>query len=102
MLSANYTSQCTNKTIAKRYLNLSTQYRKVLQDVSRGSFDEQRFIADEKKFVAARRAEVTSELTVLEDNIREVLGFQTATVMERENTSSEKEWNYLNPLYLIA
>ncbi|TGO23323.1 hypothetical protein BPAE_0136g00150 [Botrytis paeoniae] len=75
MLSANYTSHCINKTIAKKYLNISTQYRKVLQDISRGSFDEERFIADEEKFATTRRAEVTSELKVLEDKIREVLGF---------------------------
>ncbi|KAF5873963.1 uncharacterized protein Bfra_005430 [Botrytis fragariae] len=85
MLSANYTSQCINKTIAKRYLNISTQYRKVSQDVSRGSFNEERFIADEERFAATRRAEVLPELKVLEDNMREVSGFQTATAMEREN-----------------
>ncbi|KAF7900188.1 hypothetical protein EAE99_012291 [Botrytis elliptica] len=80
---------------------LPKKYRKILQNVRRGSFDEQRFIADEEEFVATRCAEVTSELAVLEDKIREVLDFQSAMAVERENTSSEKEWNYLNPLYLM-
>ncbi|TGO57216.1 hypothetical protein BOTNAR_0206g00030 [Botryotinia narcissicola] len=73
MLSANYTSQYINKTIAKR-----------------GSFDEQRLIADEEKFVSARRAGETSELTILENEIREVLDFQTATANERDKFPQRK------------
>ncbi|KAF7853560.1 uncharacterized protein EAF02_011865 [Botrytis sinoallii] len=83
--------------VAKKSLKVS----KSIAGCQKGCFDEQRFIADEEEFVATRRAEVTSELAVLEDKIREVLDFQSATTVERENTSSEKEWNYLNPLYLM-
>ncbi|KAF7897574.1 hypothetical protein EAF00_005802 [Botryotinia globosa] len=43
-----------------------------------------------EKFVFTSRAEVTSELTVLEDEIREVLDFQTATANERENFLRER------------
>ncbi|KAF7917269.1 uncharacterized protein EAE97_012062 [Botrytis byssoidea] len=50
----------------------------------------ERLIADEEKFIFTRSAEVTSELTVLEDEIREVPDFQPATVDERENFPQRK------------
>ncbi|KAM0174565.1 hypothetical protein ACHAPC_009974 [Botrytis cinerea] len=63
--------------LAKKFSNdqLDLAVSEVLQDAIRGSFDEQKFIADEEGLASARRAEVSSELKVLENRIREVVGF---------------------------
>ncbi|TEY46375.1 hypothetical protein BOTCAL_0315g00160 [Botryotinia calthae] len=86
--------------LAKKFSDdqLDLAVSKLLQDAIRGSFDEQKFIADEEGLASARRAEVTSELKVLENRIREVLSFQAATEMEKENDYLKERMELLEPI----